>query len=204
MFPLKFRFIHFNTHYFISLVLVSCITCQYCFAQLEPAGVFGNNAIFQQKVKLPIWGKAKARAIVTVSFAKYQKKVTVDEKGNWTLFLPAMKADGKSHQLEIESEGKKIIFTNILLGEVWLASGQSNMAYLTSSDLLNKETEIKNANYPNIRFRIVDNNTSIIPLDNMTSREWKVCNPQNVLDFSAVAYFSRVHYILIKRFPLVL
>jgi sialate O-acetylesterase len=201
MFPLKFRFIHFHTLYLISLVMVSCITCQYCFAQLEPAGVFGNNAIFQQKVKLPIWGKAKAKAIVTVSFAKYQKQVTADEKGNWTLFLPAMKADGKSHQLEIESEGRKIIFTNILLGEVWLASGQSNMAYLISSDLLNKETEIKNANYPDIRFRIVDNNTSIIPLDYMTSREWKVCNPQNVLDFSAVAYFFARSLHIDKKVP---
>ena len=158
-------------------------------AQLVVAGVFGNNAVFQQKIKIPVWGKAYPGAFVTVSFANHTKQIKADEKGKWMIYLPSMKADGKIYELIIKSGKEQRVFENIVLGEVWFASGQSNMSYAMNSDLLNKEEEIKNANFPNIRFRNIDNITSIVPSDAIRQQDWKACTPETVGSCSAVAYF---------------
>jgi sialate O-acetylesterase len=165
-------------------------------AQLSIPGVFGNNAVFQQKIKIPVWGKATPGASVIVSFAKHTKQINADENGKWIVYLPAMKANSKTYQLIVKSGTEKVIFDNIVLGEVWLTSGQSNMSYNMNSDLVNKEEEIKNANYSNIRFRNIDNTTSIVPLDMLRQQDWKICTPENVGSCSAVAYFfARALYI---------
>lgn len=172
-----------------SLILILSMSLNIAKAHLKPAGMFGNNAILQQGIQVPIWGKATPGGIVAVSFAKYSAHTTADEKGKWMAYLPAMKADGQSYQLTIKSGGETITYSNIMLGEVWLASRQSNMEYMVGSTLLNKEDEIKNANYPNIRFRSMENITSIVPLEDTPQKDWKICIPQNVSSFSAVAYF---------------
>lgn len=157
--------------------------------QLKVAGIFGDNAILQQGISIPVWGLAKSSSTVKISFGENQITVKSDERGKWMGYLPALKADGKVYQLNISSGTESINYNNIMLGEVWLASGQSNMEWRMGSDITNKEEEIKNANYPDIRFRVVDNVTSITPLDDIIQKEWKVCNAQNVSLFSAVAYF---------------
>ena len=187
--------------FFLCTIIVGFLFPAIVKAELIMPGVFGNNAVFQQKIKIPVWGNATPGAIVTVSFAKFTKQITADEKGKWMVYLPAMKAKGKIYQLIIKSGHEKITFDNIVLGEVWLASGQSNMAYTVNSDLLNKEEEIKNANYPNIRFRNIDNTTSIVPLDVLKQQDWKICSPQNVGSFSAVAYFFARALHLDKHIP---
>lgn len=187
--------------FFLCTILVGFFFPAIVKAQLILPGVFGNNAVFQQKIKIPIWGNATPRTTVTVSFAKFTKQTIADEKGKWMIYLPAMKAKGKVYQLIIKSGNEKIIFDNIVLGEVWLASGQSNMAYTVNSDLLNKEEEIKNANYPNIRFRNIENTTSIVPLDVLKQQDWKICTSQNVESFSAVAYFFARALHLDKHLP---
>lgn len=158
-------------------------------AQLVVAGIFGNNAVLQQKIKIPVWGNASPQAFVTVSFANHLKKIKADKKGKWMIYLPSMKADGKIYELTIKSGQEQIVFENIVLGEVWLTSGQSNMSYAMNSDLLNKEEEIKNANFPNIRFRNIDNITSIVPSEVIRQQSWKDCTPESVGSCSAVAYF---------------
>lgn len=158
-------------------------------AQLKAAGIFGDNAIFQQGIPIPVWGMAKLSSLVKITLGENEVQVKSDGQGKWMGYLPAMQADGKAYQLKISSGTDTISYSNIMLGEVWLASGQSNMEYRMGSDLANKEEEIKNANYPAIRFRIVDNVTSIVPMEDIIQKEWKVCTPANASAFSAVAYF---------------
>ena len=158
-------------------------------AQLKTAGIFGDNAIFQQGIPINIWGNAAPLAKVNISFAGNLFEMVSDKNGKWMTSLPAMNADGKNYELIISSGMEKIKYNNIMLGEVWLASGQSNMEHRVGSDLLNKAEEIKNANFSAIRFRIIDNVTSVIPLNDIVQRDWKICTPANVPSFSSVAYF---------------
>ncbi len=158
-------------------------------AQLNPAAIFGNNAVLQQGIKVPLWGTGTKGTIVHISFGKTHQSIKVGENGNWMIRLPKMKADGKTYQLKIINGKDSIIYHNIMIGEVWLASGQSNMAYAVNSDLNNKAFEIENANYPNIRYRSIENITSIKPSVTIRQQDWKVCTPQTIGNCSAVAYF---------------
>lgn len=158
-------------------------------AHLKVASVFGDNAVLQQNISIPVWGIAKASSIVAISFGTDVIQVKSDSRGNWMGYLAPMKADNKPYCLIITSGGDTVSFKNILLGEVWVASGQSNMEYRMGSDLVNKEEELRQADYPEIRFRIVDNIASIVPLHDIKQNEWKICSPVNAPEFSAVAYF---------------
>ena len=174
---------------FFCLILLCMSLIPKVNAQLKAAGIFGDNAIFQQSIPIPVWGVAKVSSLVKITLGENEVQVMSDGQGKWMGYLPAMDADGKSYQLNISSGTETISYRNIMLGEVWLASGQSNMEYRMGFDLVNKEEEIKNANYPAIRFRIVDNVTSIVPMDDIIQKEWKICSPANAPAFSAVAYF---------------
>lgn len=174
-----------------AVFVLSCILFSYTIlqAQLRPAGIFANHAVFQQGTPIPVWGKSAPHAPVIIKFAGSTFYTTADEAGNWKTNLPAMQADGKAYEMEIQSREEKIVLKDILLGDVWFASGQSNMAHKVGSQLVNKEEEIRNAHYPNIRFRTIDQVTSIVPEDDIPTKDWMVCNPSNVGEFSAVAYF---------------
>lgn len=158
-------------------------------AQLKVAGVFGDNAVLQQNIQIPVWGSAKPSSVVTISLGSNVIQVQADKRGKWMGYLAAMQADGKPYQLTITSGQEKVSYVNILIGEVWLASGQSNMEYRMGADLVNKEEEIRRADHPSVRFRIIDNVTSIVPLEDIAQHDWKICSPENAPAFSAVAYF---------------
>jgi sialate O-acetylesterase len=174
----------------VSFSLFLVFSCTNIYAQLKVAGIFGDNAVLQQGVPLPIWGTSKPLSEVIVSLGKDQAISRSDEGGKWMCYLPAMKADGKAYKLHIESKNeRRVTYSNIMIGEVWFAAGQSNMEYRMGSELINKDEEIKNAQYHQIRFRIIDNVTSIVPASDISQKEWKVCTPENAPSFSAVAYF---------------
>jgi sialate O-acetylesterase len=172
------------------LSLFFCICLAYLsHAQLQPAGIFSNHAVLQQGIPIPVWGKATPLTQVTIQFAGNTVLSTADITGHWNTNLPPMQADGKAYEMVIQSGGQQILLKDIMIGEVWFASGQSNMAHKVGSQLVNKEEEIRNANYRNIRFRTIDQVTSIVPEDDINTKDWMVCTPANVGDFSAVAYF---------------
>ena len=170
-------------------------------AQLKPAGIFGDNAILQQGILIPVWGKARPSSIVSISLGINQLKVKTDVSGRWIGYLQPMVADGQTYQLKINDGIDSIIYSNIMIGEVWVASGQSNMEYRMASDLQDKEQELKNANYPGIRFRLIDNVTSIVPLDDIAQKDWKLCTSANAPFFSAVAYFFARSLYLDQKVP---
>ena len=100
------------------------------FAELVPATLFNHNMVLQRDKKVAVWGQADAGADVTVSFAGACVTGKVDAKGAWRVDLPAMKADATPREMTISSsKGDKLVYTNAVVGEVWLCGGQSNMTF---------------------------------------------------------------------------
>ena len=100
------------------------------FAELVPAPLFNHNMVLQRDKKVAVWGKADAGAGVTVAFAGATVQATADANGAWRVNLPAMKADATPREMTISSsKGDKLVYTNAVVGEVWLCGGQSNMTF---------------------------------------------------------------------------
>ena len=173
----------------------------YSNAQLKVAGIFGNNAVIQQEIAAPVWGQAKSGESVSVLIAGNEVKTIADKNGDWMVRLIPMKADGKQYELTVKSGIETIAFKNIKIGEVWFASGQSNMQFRMGAGVQNQDEEIANANYPDICFNTVDNVTSVLPLKDIDQKDWQICNPINVKEFSAVAYFFARNLNLDKKVP---
>jgi sialate O-acetylesterase len=183
------------------LIILLFVGVFYSNAQLKVAGIFGNNAVIQQEIAAPVWGQAKAGEAVTVQIAGNEVKTSADKNGDWMVRLIPMKADGKQYELTVKSGTETIVFKNIKIGEVWFASGQSNMQFKMGGGLKNQDEEIANANYSDIRFNTVDLNTSVQPQKDIQQKDWQICNPTNVKDFSAVAYFFARELNLDKKVP---
>jgi len=99
---------------------------------IEMGAPFHDNAILQREMKVPVWGWVKSGVKVTVEFAGQQKEATAGEDGKWMLKLDELKASSTPAEMIIAADGKKEVLKNILVGEIWLASGQSNMQWLSN------------------------------------------------------------------------
>ncbi|MDP3913600.1 MAG: sialate O-acetylesterase [Bacteroidota bacterium] len=148
--------------------------------------IFADNMVLQRNTLIPIWGWADANEKVEVRFNKQVKTTKADKNGKWTLKLDAEIAGGP---YELSVKGKNILLIkNVLVGEVWLCSGQSNMERnVGQSD--NAKKEIASANYPFIRHIKISHSISSSPLSDLNPDEWKVCDSTTVAGFSGVAYF---------------
>lgn len=159
-------------------------------AKIELPNIFTDNMVLQRQADVTIWGKATPKKEVTVlcSWDKHKYSVNADSEGNWDVLIKTKEAGGP-YTITV-SDGSKINLSNIMLGDVWICSGQSNME-MSMREILNHEKEINSADYPNIRLLTVEKNMATTPLDNIKGNKggWKVCAPQTVADFSAVAYF---------------
>lgn len=151
------------------------------FAAVKPHALFTEGMVLQQGIAVPIWGTADNGEKIAVEF-NGQKITTVAAAGKWIVRLKPLKAGGP-FTLKINEQ----TFTNVLVGEVWICSGQSNMQWsLKQSD--NAEPEIANASQPKIRLFTVPRNEINTPVQDVKA-SWQECNPQNVPDFSAIGYF---------------
>jgi sialate O-acetylesterase len=171
-------------------------------AELQLASIFGDNMVLQQQQPVPVWGWSAPGAAVTVKFSGQTKSSRADAKGRWEIHLNKLKASSAPADLTVEvaetSEMKSFkTFTNILVGEVWLASGQSNMEKPVGKQsgqkpTLNAEAELAAANYPHIRLFKVEKTLAATPREDLEKfNGWQECN-SNALDsvsFSAAAYF---------------
>lgn len=158
-------------------------------AQISLPSVFTDNMVLQQKSEVPVWGWGEASTQVRLvgSWAPTDTVVTtVKPDGQWNALLKTTKAGGP-YTLQVFGYGKKE-FKNILLGEVWLCSGQSNMEWSANSGIDNKEAEITAANYPNIRFFHIPKRGADSPQNNCDA-SWEICTPETMRKTSAIAYF---------------
>ena len=175
---------------FISFLLaVSCgVTFSADCQSLRLASIFGDHMVIQQGVNASVWGTATPGSIIKVEFAGFYSEARSDDEGKWMLKMPALKAGGPYNMTF--TGGDTIVLSDVMVGEVWVASGQSNMEWTMGSGVgPDTEREIAQADHPGIRFFTVPKKTSIIPLSDTDPNDWLVCTPSAVKSFSAVAYF---------------
>ena len=144
--------------------------------------IFSDNMVLQQKSDVMIWGWAKTgeKVVLKADWLDAEISTTVDNQGKWSLILKTPEAGGPYN---IHLKGyNELILKNILIGEVWLCSGQSNMEWSAAMGINNAEEEIKNANYPEIRFFSVYHATSKYPQDHLTG-EWTACTSESMRKF---------------------
>ncbi len=164
-----------------------CLTVK---ANVKPNTLFSKNMVLQQGVKVPVWGKADEGEQVTVSFAG-QKVSTITKQGKWMVELKPLKADESPKKLLIEGKNR-IEIDSVLVGEVWICSGQSNMEMVLGKSwplpITNVQQEIANAKYPSIRqFSIQKRVSDTLVWD--ANGSWTACDTSTAKNFTAVGYF---------------
>jgi sialate O-acetylesterase len=165
-------------------------------ANIKMPLIFSDGMVLQREKQIPIWGFADANESIEVRFNKQIKKTTADKNGKWTLNLSPEKAGGPFELIIIGKN--KITIKNILVGEVWICSGQSNMEFQVSKTM-NAEKEIADANYPMIRHFGVVQDLSGTPKDDLKQGKWEEASKENVGNFTAVGYyFARKLYSELK------
>lgn len=166
-------------------VLLIGIDSHWLRAEVRLPRVFSSGMVLQRDRELPVWGLADAGERVTVSLGSATADTTADDSGRWAVALPAMEAGGP---LTMKVVGSNTIeLTDVLVGEVWVCSGQSNMAWPVSRSS-NAAEEIAAADWPQIRLFHIPRVPAGSPQSDVEA-DWKACSPETVPGFSAVGYF---------------
>jgi len=169
----------------ILILFVGSLCISFIDAKITLPTLVSDGMVLQRNQKLNVWGKADAGEKVEVKFLNKNYKTTADPTGNWKITLPEQKAGGP-YTMTIN----EITLKDILIGDVWLASGQSNMELPMRRLTPLYADEIKNANNQNIRFFTVPQKYNFkSPQTELDGGKWESTNPQTILNFSGVAYF---------------
>lgn len=178
------------------MVLGACAVGQCAWAEIKLASPFTDHLVLQREMKVPVWGMADPGEQVTVEFAGQKKSTKADKAGQWRVDLDPMTASADARTLTVTgSAGKQALkLEDVLVGEVWIGSGQSNMDFSMSkkvksfAGVTNEEAEIAAANHPLIRMFTGDPIRTNQPQSRVPG-EWRVCSPETAPAFSAVGYF---------------
>lgn len=183
----------------IVMVLISSLlffSQTFTFAEVKLPHVFGNNMVLQRDMPVPIWGWAAPNEAITITFSRQDVEskidtyiVKADEKGNWQTKLKATPAGGP-YTLNVAGSNT-LELTDILFGEVWVCSGQSNMGWTVNASK-DRDAEVAAANYPMIRLFHIPNKSSGLPAPDVNAH-WRPTAPETVRHFSAVAYYFGRH-----------
>ena len=182
----------------VSLLAALLVSTGQLFATVKPNALFSDHMVLQNGMAVPVWGTAAPGEKVSVAVAGQQAAATAGADGRWQAKLSNLKSGGP---LELTISGDKtaapLVIKDVLVGEVWVGSGQSNMEFTVSkaragfAGLINEEQEIAAANYPQIRMFTVKGTKTYEPKTEVTG-EWLICSPATVPGFSAVGYlFAR-------------
>ena len=167
-------------------------------AEVKLPRIFSDDLVLQQGKPVPVWGTAAADEDVSVRFAGQTQVTRADLDGKWRVTLDPLTANAQPQEMTVT--GKNVLaLKNLLVGEVWVCSGQSNMQW-TVSQAGNAQQEIAGANFPQIRMFNVERATSMTPATDLAG-SWKEANPANVGAFSAVAYFYGRHLHQVLKVP---
>ena len=167
-------------------LLALALTASAAWADVSLPKIFGDHMVLQQEAETPIWGKAEKGEKVTVTLGDAKAETTAGDDGRWSVRIKTPKASDQPLKLTVEGKNK-IEFSDVLAGEVWVCSGQSNAEWTVEvSD--NPKEEAEKAKYPLIRMVKVQHNAAKEPVDDVNAT-WAVCSPDSVPKFSAIGYF---------------
>jgi sialate O-acetylesterase len=176
----------------LSIIMFAAINSN---AQLSLPKILGNNMVLQRNQQVPVWGSAKAGDDVIITFNKQTKKTIADYKGNWKIMLDAMQASSKPSTLVVKTTTETIELNNILIGEVWLCSGQSNMEYPMRKLIKTKMpegvtdwpiNEVEQAHNKELRIFLVERKKM---KPDPKHGGWSTAEDSALRSFSAVGYF---------------
>jgi len=168
------------------LTVLTLVVSMYANANVKLPLLFNDGMVLQRNEPIPVWGWATANERIEVHFKEQVVKTKADKQGNWSVHLKPEIAGGP---YELTVKGKNTItIKDVLVGEVWLCSGQSNMEF-SVSQAMNAELEIKDSNYPMIRQFLVEKEMSSTPKEKLKSGIWQASSPATVGNFTAVGYF---------------
>lgn len=143
--------------------------------------------VLQQGEPIVIWGSASRSEAITVTFSGTSHSNVADGNGKWSVSLPARNANLVGQDMTINAKNQ-IVIKDVLIGEVWLCSGQSNMAMVVAKSM-DARAEIANATHPMIRQIAVSRTYSDTPQSNFPTKGWKECTPRTAGSFTAVGYY---------------
>lgn len=182
-------------------------------AQLRLPAILSDNMLLQAAADVRLWGWGDPQDIIRVSpsWAAKVYRAKVDQHGRWALTIKTPKASSSAVSLQFASNNGNLLVSNILLGEVWLCGGQSNMDFPIAKSkgwrtgILNEAEEMKDADYPEIRFFHVAQQLSPAQELDDCAGEWKAVTPESITDFSAIAFFygRRLHQELHRPIGLI-
>lgn len=170
-------------HLFTTLFFTLALTCQ---AELKLPAIIGDNMVLQQKHANPIWGWDAPGTDIKVTFNGQSKTSKAGPDGKWTITLDPVPANAQPAKISIQGSSTREL-SNVLVGEVWLCSGQSNMQWSVNSSW-DADLEMATAKYPNIRLISVPQVGTQEPQSDFKG-SWQPCSPANVGEFSAVGFF---------------
>jgi len=164
-------------------------------ADVRTPAVFGNGMVLQRDQSVPVWGWADPGEDVSVSFREQSKTTKAATDGKWKVTLAPLSL-GEPGTLTIQGADKTLTFTDVLVGEVWICSGQSNMQWNVNSGL-DADLEKAAANHPGIRIFSVPLTTADVPQEDVNAT-WQPCTPQTIGSFTAVGYYygRELHEVL--------
>jgi sialate O-acetylesterase len=168
------------------LVICLCSVAYATNAQVSLPKFFGDNMVLQRNSAIPIWGWAKANEKIIVQLNTQTKTTRANKDGKWMVRLAAENAGGP-YVLNITGKNS-LQYKNVLVGDVWLCTGQSNMEWtIAQSD--NAKKEMATANYPSIRHIKIEHAINSLPDTDIKAANWEVCDSKTVADFTGVGYF---------------
>lgn len=172
------------------LLLFTITLAMHLSAQVRTAHIFGSNMVVQRDRPLKIWGWANKGELVQVSFNQQRVKAVTGKDGKWTVELKPMHYGGP-FVMHITGDQNSISYKNVLIGDVWICSGQSNMEFPVDgwAKVKDYKTEIAHANHPNIRLLTVVKDIRTKPGQDIKETAWQSCSPATISPFSAVGYF---------------
>ena len=169
-------------HFFFLFFLAISVSDSLALPRVSP--LFGNHMVLQRNKPIRIWGKANPGEKVILRFNSLTRSSKAGRDSTWLIELPAQAAGGP-HQIQVGEQ----MLEDVFFGDVWLASGQSNMEWKLKKPILNGPAEIAAANHPQIRFTDLPNTYAESPQTEIPADGWWVCSPETAPEISAVAYF---------------
>jgi len=157
-------------------------------AEIVLAPLFSDGVVLQREKPIPVWGRAEPGQKLVVTFQDQTMRTTVDADGRWIVYFEAVPASGDPHEIVVAAAKESVVVRDVVVGEVWLASGQSNMEW-TIANVVPEEQKIAAVDLPLVRQLKIERTTAGRPADTVRTGGWQKANPSTVPHFSAVGYF---------------
>lgn len=184
-------------------------------AQVRPAHIFDNNMVLQREKPVRIWGRADPQEKVKVEFAGQVKSAVANFQGDWLISLDPMAVSSQSRDMKVSGKKNSVLFTNVLVGDVWILGGQSNMEF-DLARIFHGDVEILSAHFPNIRLMTIPSSADLKPqkdFDRINEYDgwyerydkkgyWFICSPETVPTFSGLGYIFGRRLFMASRVPI--